>query len=293
MKRALLSLAFIMHMAAYPSSAQTEQRYPVRGLVLGVDRAHQMMTVSCEEIRGYMDAMVMPFKVKDSKSLTGLGEGIQIEFTLIVTKENSYADQIRIVRYASSEREPSKSRRLQTLKNALDGSRSPSVEPGRTVPDFALTDQNKKNVRLSDFTGKVVALNFVYTRCALPDYCYRLSNNFGVLQKRFKDRLGRDLILLTVTFDPVHDQPEVLGEYARTWKADGINWRFLTGSAPAVQRVCDLFGVSYVPDEGLFVHSLHTAVIDRERKLITNLEGNEFTAQQLGDLVDAALDRAK
>jgi len=293
MLRALLLLAVTIQIASVPARAQSEQRYPVRGLVLGVDRAHQTITVSCQEIRGYMDAMVMPFNVKDPNSMQGLAQGIQIEFTLVVTKEKSYADQIRIVQYASSEREPSKSRRLQTLQNALDGSRTASVEPGRTVPDFALTDQNKRSVRLSDFTGKVVALNFVYTRCALPDYCYRLSNNFGALQKRFKDRLGRDLILLTVTFDPVHDQPDVLSEYARTWKADGANWRFLTGSAPAVQHVCDLFGVSYIPDEGLFVHSLHTAVIDRDRKLITNLEGNEFTAQQLGDLVSSALDHSK
>lgn len=292
MRRALLFLAFILQMPAFPYLAQAQQRFAARGLVLGVDREHQMMTVSCQEIRGYMEAMVMPFKVKDSSSLAGLAQGAQIEFTLVVNNDSSYAEQIRIVRYASSEREPSKSRRLETLQEAL-GSKSASIQPGSTVPDFALTDQNKRNVRLSDFAGKVVALNFVYTRCALPDYCYRLSNNFGALQKRFKDRLGHDLILLTVTFDPVHDQPDVLSEYAHTWKADGVNWRFLTGSAPAVQQVCDMFGVSYVPEEGLFVHSLHTAVIDRDRKLITNLEGNEFTAQQLGDLVGSALDRSK
>jgi protein SCO1/2 len=82
-----------------------------------------------------------------------------------------------------------------------------------------------------------------------------------------------------------------LSEYARTWKADPENWRFLTGAAADVQRVCDQFGVNYVPDEGLFVHSLHTAVIGRDGKLVVNLEGNEFTAQQLGDLVGTVLDR--
>jgi hypothetical protein len=49
--------------------------------------------------------------------------------------------------------------------------------------------------------------------------------------------------------------------------------------------------VNYVPAEGLFVHSLHTAIIDRDRKLVTNIEGNDFTSQQLGDLVAAVLDR--
>jgi protein SCO1/2 len=38
-------------------------------------------------------------------------------------------------------------------------------------------------------------------------------------------------------------------------------------------------------------HSLHTAIIDPAGKLVANLEGNEFTADQLGDLVQSVLDR--
>jgi protein SCO1/2 len=48
------------------------------------------------------------------------------------------------------------------------------------------------------------------------NYCFRLSNNFGVVRQRFADRMGRDLTLLSITFDPVYDQPEVLAKYAHT-----------------------------------------------------------------------------
>jgi len=290
MHRALL-IIIMAQLLTLPASAQAEQRYSVQGLVLGVDRATQSMTVSCKEIPDYMAAMVMTYKVEDPQAINKLAPGAQIEFTLVVGKERSYAEQIRTVRYASSEREPSKSRRLEALENALRGPNVSALTVGQKVPDFALTDQRKQSVRLSDFAGKVIALNFVYTRCALPDYCFRLSNNFGALQKRYKDRMGRDLVLLTVTFDPVHDNPEALSEYAKTWKADPENWHFLTGSPADVQHVCDLFRVNYAPDEGLFVHSLHTAIIDGDRKLVTNIEGNGFTSQQLGDLVGAVLDR--
>jgi protein SCO1/2 len=235
----------------------------------------------------------MPFKVRDPKSLDGLARGALVEFNLVVTKDESYAEDVKARRYTSTEREPAKSQRLQTFSEALRGPGSQRLAIGQAVPDFALIDQKTRPVHFGQFVGKVVALNFVYTRCALPDYCVRLSNNFGVLQKRYKDRLGRDLILLTVTFDPVHDQPELLNSYANTWKADPENWRFLTGRAQDVQRVCDLFGVNFVPDEGLFIHSLHTAVIDRDGKLVANLEGNEFTPEQLGDLVETELDRSK
>jgi protein SCO1 len=135
----------------------------------------------------------------------------------------------------------------------------------------------------------VVALNFVYTRCALPNFCVRSSNNFGNLQTRFRNSLKRDLVLLTITFDPVHDSPEALEKYAVKFAADPTAWHFLTGSETAIRQVCNLFGEDYFPDEGLMDHSLHTAIIDRQGRLVVNLEGNEFTAQQLGDLVKTVL----
>jgi protein SCO1/2 len=39
-------------------------------------------------------------------------------------------------------------------------------------------------------------------------------------------------------------------------------------------------------------HSLHTAIIDRSGRLASNLEGNEFTATQLGDLVQSVLSQS-
>jgi protein SCO1 len=239
-----------------------------------------------------MDAMVMRLRVRDAKSIGPIRRGALIDFELVVGKDSSHAENIRVRKYAAIEREPSKAHRLQGLEEDLRGP-SHLLSAGQPVPDFILTDQTNRPVHFSQFAGKVVALNFIYTRCVLPEYCFRSSNNFGILQKRFAGRLGRDLVLLSVTFDPVHDQPEVLRGYARTWKSDAQSWHFLTGPATDVQRVCNLFGVTFVPDEGLYIHSLHTVVIGRDGKLIANIEGNEFTAQQLGDLVNTTLDGEK
>jgi protein SCO1/2 len=59
--------------------------------------------------------------------------------------------------------------------------------------------------------------------------------------------------------------------------------------AADIQRVCRLFGVYAFPDEGLMDHSLHTVVIDRRGTLVANIEGNQFTAAQLGDLTGSVL----
>ena len=246
------------------------------------------MTVSCEAIPGYMDAMIMPIEVREAKELDGLTRGAMIEFSLVVGKENSYAEAVHIKNFESLEADPLSARRLRLLDRALDPALSADrvLKIGQPAPDFSLIDQNRARVTLSEFSGKVVAVTFVYTRCPFPNFCFRLTNNFARLQKRFAREMGRELILLTITLDPVHDQPETLAEYGRTWNIDPKAWRLLTGPPAEVQRFCDRFGVAFYPDEGEFIHSLHTLIIDRQGNLAANLEGNEFTAEQLGDLVE-------
>jgi protein SCO1/2 len=63
----------------------------------------------------------------------------------------------------------------------------------------------------------------------------------------------------------------------------------MTGSARDVERVCHMFGVDFFADEGLMSHSVRTAVIDRRGSLVANIEGNQYTAAQLGDLLQTAL----
>jgi protein SCO1/2 len=268
------------------------QRYPVTGLVLKIDPAHRTFVASCTAIPGYMAAMVMPIPVRDGKALEALKPSEVVDFTLVVTKDDAYAENLHVHQYQSMELEPLQARRLQLLAG-MDHADSATAELalGAAVPDFTLTDQAGRNVRLSQLAGKVLVSSFIYTSCPLPNYCFRLSNNLGRLQKRFADRMGRDLVLLSVSIDPVHDTPEVLAKYAATWKADAKSWHFLTGPEPEVRSVCRRFGVNFWPDEGALTHSLHTIVIDRQGKLVANFEGNEFTAEQLGDFVEAVLGR--
>jgi protein SCO1/2 len=270
-------------------SAATAEEYAVSGMVLKVDRARLTFTASIQEIPGFMAAMTMPFTVRQRKDLDSLVPGASVGFVLVVNGNTSYAERIRIVRFQSTEQDPLAASRLKLLTEVAGRTRPRTLDIGERVPDFTLIDQRRRPVSLSELRGKVVAVNFIYTSCALPDYCLRIANNFGVLQKRFKARLGRDLILLTVTFDPVHDTPDVLAQYARRWDADPATWHFLTGAVQDVQRVSHLFGVDFFPDEGLMNHSLHTALVDRTGKLVANIEGTRFTTDQLGDLTEAVL----
>lgn len=268
------------------------RKYAASGLVVQVDRTQRTLVVSCDAIPGLMDPMVMSFAVRDAKDLDGLQPGAKITFTIVTGTDSSFAEGIQVVAFESLEPDPSEARRLKILEDAMKPSHSSSaLSVGQAVPDFSLTDQRGEPVTLSEFQGKVVGITFVYVRCPLPNYCFRLSSNFGRLQQKFKAVMGRNLVLFTIIIDPVHDLPDAVKKYAQTWHADPNAWHFLMGSSSEVQSICARFDMNYYPEEALLVHSFHTVLIDRKGRLAANIEGNEFTAQQLGDLVQSMLRR--
>ena len=286
-----VSLLLLVAAMLLGTSSRAGERYAATGLVLQVDNTRHTVVVSCESIPNVMDAMVMSFPVHDAKSLQGLKPGMTIDFTIATEKDASYAEEIHIRAFQILENDPSEANRLTILENMLSdaGRTKDALTVGQAVPDFRLVDQNQQPAALSDFAGKVVAVTFVYVRCPLPNYCFRLSSNFARLQKRFKSEIGRDLVLLTIIIDPVHDQPQSVKDYARIWSADPKGWHFLTGSPAEIQQICARFDMKYYPDEALLVHSFHTVVIDRRARLVSNIEGNDFTAKQLGDLVETVM----
>ncbi len=285
----------ILVLLFFTASGLAAQEYSASGLILKVDPAHRSLQVSCQAIPGHMDAMVMALRVADAKSLDGLKKGMMVDFTLAVEQQENYAKNIRIHPYENAAQEQMAARQLKILEDAAasHSAATPALEIGQAVPDFTLIDQNRRSVTFSHFAGKVVAITFIYTSCPLPNFCFKMSNNFGVVQKRFAHRMDKDLVLLSITFDPEHDQPEVLAEYARTWTKDETGWYFLTGPLTDVQKVCWSFGMNFWQDEGFLTHSLHTVVIDRQGRIAANLEGNEYTPKQLGDFVESVIERTR
>jgi protein SCO1 len=286
MKRTVSIAAFLILCVAGAAA----QEHEAKGLVLEVDRAHHHITVSCDAVPGYMAAMEMAFEVPDAAQLNALKPGSLIRFTSVEHGSRPIAKDIEPV--ANFEPEPAEAGALSALRSAVNPtSTKPPVAVGEAVPDFMLTDQEGSAVSLFQFRGKVVALTFGYSRCPNPSYCLRLSRNLAELKRQFPDRAGRDLVLLTIAIDPEYDQGPALARYARSFGADARSWHFLTGTVSQIHQVAAMFGMDFWNTDGLLTHTLHTVVIDRNGRLAANIDGNQFTARQLGDLVKAVMGR--
>jgi protein SCO1/2 len=122
-------------------------------------------------------------------------------------------------------------------------SQEAKAAPARVaLHDVELLDQDGKRVRFkSDVVGdRLVALDTIYTTC--PVVCPILSASFANVQEALGSRLGREVLLVSISVDPVTDSPARLKAYAKKWGARP-GWVFLTGAKPNVDRVLQGLGL--------------------------------------------------
>jgi Cu/Ag efflux protein CusF len=162
--------ALILSGTAACRTGGPEQRYELQGKVIQVDKKGLTVTISHEAIRGYMDAMTMPFKLKDERLLKDLAEGDSVQATLVVAGLRSWLEDVVVTR--------------ETVDPSNLGKPETWVEPkpGDEVPDFKLEDQNNKRISFQQYRGRIVVLTFIYTRCPLPDYCPLMTDNFAEIE---------------------------------------------------------------------------------------------------------------
>ncbi len=161
----------------------------------------------------------------------------------------------------------------------------PQFPIGKPAPDFTLTDQTGATVRLSQFKGKLVLLNFIYTRCV--DVCPITTANLAQVQRQLIRRgwWAQDVIFLSVTTDPAYDSPPILAAYGKKYHADPRGWHFLTGRPDVVRRVYASYGVEVrSAPKGLQEHLLPTFMIDRTGKVLGAYGVNPDPANVLKDL---------
>jgi len=254
------------------------RRYEIRGKVVSVDREKKQVVVAHEEIPGFMDAMTMPFALKDTWPLTILSPGQSIRATLAVGGGRSWLEEIVVTEAPA------------LPADAAEAGSATDPAPGTKVPGVVLVNQDGRKVRPSDFSGRYLLLTFIYTRCPLPDYCPRMGEYFLAILKEVESDplLSGKVHLMSVSFDPEFDQPKVLREYGMGWLGrrgeEGFrSWSFASGDGKDVKRFSQFFGLSYWRETNQIVHSLRTALIDPNGRLAVLYRGNEWKPREIVD----------
>jgi protein SCO1 len=271
------------------TKASTSKVFTLKGVVKKVDVGSGEVTITHEEIAGFMPRMTMPFAVKNRASLEDVRPGDEVEGPLTVSFEGEEVKAmdltgLSVTRAASSapvitiEAPP-----LETLK------------PGDPVPDFVVTTQEGRTLQLSDLKGEVVILTFIYTRCPLPEFCPAMDTKFADLARRISAspaRSGR-VRLLSISFDPEHDSPEILAAHAARRGAKSPLWTFAVASHEELAKVAGPLGLSYVPGTRDIGHNLRTAVIGPDGKLARLEQGPGWSPVDLLETAYALIPPAR
>jgi protein SCO1/2 len=254
--------------------------YVARGILKEVRQDEHQLIISHEDIPHFMPAMTMPFSVKSDAILLSAAIGDKIAFQLHVTESDSWVDHIE--RLGAGEGKASSLAALPTGSGhpeATSTSIGPSPNPLR---DYKFTNELGEPVSLAQFQGQAIALTFFFTRCPIPQYCPRLSRNFEEVQRKLTALLNAptNWHLVSVTFDPAHDTPELLRAYAASYHYDHAHWSFLTGPSDKIAELARLCDVKFEPDSGFFNHNFRTLIIDASNRL-------QMVFPTSGDLSDA------
>ena len=140
-------------------------------------------------------------------------------------------------------------------------------ERPRPLPDATFLDQSCHALRLSGLRGRPVLVEFFYTSC--PAICGLLASQFqAVLDDLVERPRDREILLLSVSFDPDRDTVTELADYAARLGADGRIWRIARVNDPdELSGLLDAFGVVVLSDGGGFVHNAAIYLIDAEGRL--------------------------
>ena len=154
----------------------------------------------------------------------------------------------------------------------------------RALPAAVLEDQDGRTFSLQDYRGKLLAVEFIYTRCMT------ICRTLGIAFRQVRDHvpqpmLESDFALLSVSFDPARDDTASLKAYGDAHGADGRHWRIArVRNAADLQQLLDAFGIVVIPDGlGGFEHNAAIHLLDRGGRLalITDIDEPVRFAQRI------------
>jgi protein SCO1/2 len=145
---------------------------------------------------------------------------------------------------------------------------------GKTITDtiwhqaknITFTNQLGKTVTLDSLKGKILVVDFFFTRC--PSICPGLARSMARLQKSFPNANDTIVQFLSVSIDPEHDSVQQLRKFADRYTSNHDSWWFVTGNKQAIYDfgLHDLKASVADPDvDSTFIHTENFFLLDRDR----------------------------
>lgn len=276
---ALVAALVWIWLAAVPRS------YEFSGRVAGFGDDDRTVFIEHGEIPGYGPAMTQPFSMEDTVllRLVKVGDAVSGRF-----ESSGRTDRIISLRKLAANALPA-----HPAARPDNTGVNPAIDPldiGEPVPNVRLVDQSGGAFDLSALEGRYALITFIYTECPMPTFCPLMSERFAALQPMLRDEFGKQVRLLSISFDPDKDTPAVLREYASRYTEDLSTWTFaVPASADELERAKKAFGVSTFEAEDQIIHNLTTTLVDARGRIVWQWRGNDWAPDDVVDVLQASV----
>lgn len=111
-----------------------------------------------------------------------------------------------------------------------------------SVPDIEVVDQNGKHLRFDSdiLKGRIAVINTFFTNCTA--ICPITQETFSRLSKSLGDRLGREVVLVSISIDPENDTPQHMKHWGEKFHV-GPGWTLASGTKPDIEQLLKSIGL--------------------------------------------------
>jgi protein SCO1/2 len=146
---------------------------------------------------------------------------------------------------------------------------------GRRLSNHRFIDRYDRIVRISEFRGRPLVVNLIYTSCYHS--CSVSTRYLGEIVDVAREALGEtEFSVATIGFDTANDRPGRMAVYAARQGIDKPDWSFLSGDAETMSAVVDELGFTYAASPKGFDHMTQVTVIDRNGEVYRQIYGDRF-----------------
>ena len=258
LKARLLGAALAAAAFLGPTGCDDSQTHLGRGVVLEVSLKERQVLIDHQELPGLMPAMTMNFAIYDRELLESLRPGDVIDFELTSRRASFFITAATVVGVAELE---------DGWSRMGDG-----LVPSDPAPPFELLDVSGETVSLAGLAGRVLLVDFIFTRC--PGPCPILTSSHVSVQRLLPQAVREATHFVSISIDPLRDTPADLEAYALARGADLSDWSFLTGPPDEIGKVVEAYGVGTGRSaDGQIEHVLATFLVDPRGRIVKRYIG--------------------
>ena len=250
-------------------SCSNKTEHSVIGVITKIDEKRHELTINHDEIKNFMMAMTMNFKLKPEEDISKFSIGDSIHFLLSIQNNNAYASNFKIIDNVEVD--------IIDVDDFWDDDDPYSpIDIGDTITDASFTDMFGNLVNLSDSDGKFRFISFIFTRCPMPNMCPALLFKQRYLAEELKDE---NIEIIMISFDYIYDTPKVLKNvYERTFKGFD-NWQMWSSH----NHMDDLYKLTkqamfgfWGVEENDIGHNMRCILLDPDRRMIKTYDGLDW-----------------